>query len=173
MVDGLPAEFHSGTEEAQVFAVSEHAQVSAVSEEAQVSAVSWAAIVAGGVASAALTLLLLAFGAGMSMSAISPWSNSGVSPSTFNLGAFSIGGYLAGRLAPNGSVSTPMRRMAISPGPLPPSSAPQAAAQFALWLTPLCCSALSPQALLPPKEGAFATGPGSTRSRHSGTINPT
>jgi hypothetical protein len=100
MVDALTTEFHSGTEDAQV---------SAVSEEAQVSAVSWAAIVAGGVASAALTLVLLAFGAGMSLSAISPWSNSGVSPSTFNLGAgiylvviavmtSSIGGYLAGRL---------------------------------------------------------------------------
>jgi hypothetical protein len=100
MVDALTTEFHSGTEEAEV---------SAVSEEVQVSAVSWAAIVAGGVASAALTLLLLAFGAGMSLSAISPWSNSGVSPTTFNLGAgiylvvvavmaSSIGGYLAGRL---------------------------------------------------------------------------
>jgi hypothetical protein len=52
---------------------------------------------------------LLAFGAGMSLSALSPWSNSEVSPSTFNRGAgiylvviavmaSSIGGYLAGRL---------------------------------------------------------------------------
>jgi hypothetical protein len=109
MVDASTAEFHSGTGEAQVFAVSEHAQVSAVSEEAQVSAVPWAAIVAGGVASAALTLLLLAFGAGMSLSAISPWSNSGVSSTAFNLGAgiylvvvtvmaSIIGDYLAGRL---------------------------------------------------------------------------
>ena len=85
MADAFTDEFHSGSEEAQVSAVSEHAQVSA--EEAQVSAVSWAAIVAGGVASAALTLVLLAFGAGMSLSALSPWSNSGVSSTAFNLGA--------------------------------------------------------------------------------------
>jgi hypothetical protein len=78
-------------------------------EEFQVSAVSWAAILAGGVASAALTLLMLAFGAGMGFSVVSPWSNSGVSSTTFSLWAglylvvvamiaSSIGGYLAGRL---------------------------------------------------------------------------
>jgi hypothetical protein len=77
--------------------------------EAQVSAVSWAAILAGGVASAALTLALLAFGAGMGFSAVSPWSNSGLSATTVGIGAglylivvamiaSSIGGYLAGRL---------------------------------------------------------------------------
>jgi hypothetical protein len=44
-----------------------------VAEEAQVPAVSWAAIVAGGVASAALTLVL-AFGAGIGLSAVSPWA---------------------------------------------------------------------------------------------------
>jgi hypothetical protein len=142
MVDALTTEFHSGTEEAQV---------SAVSEEAQVSAVSWAAIVAGGVASAALTLALLAFGAGMSLSALSPWSNSEVSPSTFNRGAgiylvviavmaSSIGGYLAGRLRTKWvgvhthEVYFRDRRMAFSPGPLPPSSAPQC------WLPPQAVS---------------------------------
>ena len=73
------------------------------------SAVSWAAIAAGGVATAALTLLLLAFGAGMGFSAISPWSNSGISSGTFNIAAgiylivvamlaSTIGGYVAGRL---------------------------------------------------------------------------
>jgi hypothetical protein len=36
-------------------------------------AVSWAAIAAGAVAAAALTLVLLAFGAGMGFSAVSPW----------------------------------------------------------------------------------------------------
>ena len=82
---------------------------SEVAEEAQVPAVSWAAIVAGGVASAALTLVLLAFGAGIGLSAVSPWANSGISSTTFNFGAgvylciiavmaSSIGGYLAGRL---------------------------------------------------------------------------
>jgi hypothetical protein len=73
------------------------------------SAVSWAAIAAGGIATAALTLLLLAFGAGMGFSAISPWSNSGISSGTFNIAAgiylivvamlaSTIGGYIAGRL---------------------------------------------------------------------------
>jgi len=65
--------------------------------------------VAGGVASAALTLVLLAFGAGIGLSAVSPWANSGISSATFNIGAgiylcivavmaSAIGGYLAGRL---------------------------------------------------------------------------
>jgi hypothetical protein len=78
-------------------------------EESGVSAVSWAAILAGGVASAALTLLMLAFGTGMGFSVVSPWSNSGASSTTFSLWAglylivvamiaSSIGGYLAGRL---------------------------------------------------------------------------
>ena len=73
------------------------------------SAVSWAAVAAGGLAAAALTLVLLAFGAGMGFSAISPWSNSGVSGGTFKVGAgiylivvamlsSTIGGYVAGRL---------------------------------------------------------------------------
>ncbi len=78
-------------------------------EEARRSAVSWPAIVAGGTATAALTLVLLAFGAGMGFSVVSPWSGSGVSGTTFTIwtGLYlvviamlssSIGGYLAGRL---------------------------------------------------------------------------
>jgi hypothetical protein len=78
-------------------------------DESPGSAVSWAAIFAGGVASAALTLLMLAFGTGMGFSVVSPWSNSGVSSATFSIwtGLYlivvamissSIGGYLAGRL---------------------------------------------------------------------------
>lgn len=73
------------------------------------SAVSWAAVAAGGFANAALTLLLMAFGAGMGFSAVSPWANSGVSATTFSIAtglylivvamlASTIGGYLAGRL---------------------------------------------------------------------------
>jgi hypothetical protein len=72
-------------------------------------AINWAAVAAGTFANAALTLLLLAFGAGMGFSAISPWSNSGVSMTTFSVGtgiwlvvmamlASTIGGYIAGRL---------------------------------------------------------------------------
>jgi hypothetical protein len=77
--------------------------------ESEVSAISWAAILAGGLASAALSLLLLAFGTGMGFSVVSPWANSGVTSTTFSLWAglyliviamiaSSIGGYLAGRL---------------------------------------------------------------------------
>jgi hypothetical protein len=73
------------------------------------SAVAWAAVAAGAVAAAALTLLLMAFGTGTGLSSISPWSNSGVSATTFSVGAgiylvvaamlsSTIGGYLAGRL---------------------------------------------------------------------------
>jgi hypothetical protein len=78
-------------------------------EETSVSAVSWAAVVAGAIAAAALTLALVAFGVGMGFSVVSPWSNSGPSAGTFKVGtgiylcvvamlASTIGGYLAGRL---------------------------------------------------------------------------
>jgi hypothetical protein len=73
------------------------------------SGVSWAAVAAGAVGAAALSLLLVAFGAGLGLSAVSPWSDTGVSASTFQLGtgvyliivsvmSSAIGGYLAGRL---------------------------------------------------------------------------
>ena len=71
--------------------------------------VSWAAVLAGAVASLALTLVLLSFGAGMGFAVVSPWGNSGVSATTFKIGtglyfivmamiSSAIGGYLAGRL---------------------------------------------------------------------------
>jgi hypothetical protein len=74
-----------------------------------VSAVSWASIAAGAVVNAALTLALLALGAGLGLSSVSPWGDSGVSLSTFNnisgaylvivaIMASAIGGYLAARL---------------------------------------------------------------------------
>jgi hypothetical protein len=74
-------------------------------------AVSWGAIAAGAVGAAALALLLIAFGAGLGLSAVSPWSDSGVSASTFKAGtgiylvivavmSSSVGGYLAARLRP-------------------------------------------------------------------------
>jgi hypothetical protein len=73
------------------------------------SAVSWKAIVAGSTASIALSLLLVAFGVGVGFSVVSPWSDSGVSGTTFTIAAgvylivvamlsSTIGGYLAGRL---------------------------------------------------------------------------
>ena len=76
---------------------------------AESPAISWAAIAAGAVAASALTLVLLAFGVGMGFSVVSPWGNSGVSATTFEIGtglylivvamlASTIGGYIAGRL---------------------------------------------------------------------------
>ncbi len=81
----------------------------AIVEVPSASGVSWGAITAGAVAGAALALLLIAFGAGLGLSAVSPWSDSGVSSTTFSIGtgiylilvavmSSAIGGYLAGRL---------------------------------------------------------------------------
>lgn len=73
------------------------------------SAVSWGAIFAGASAAAALSLILLLLGTGLGLSAVSPWSNDGISGTTFgvttivwitltSLVASAIGGYIAGRL---------------------------------------------------------------------------
>jgi len=73
------------------------------------SAVSWGAIIAGGVAAAALTLILLSFGAGVGFSSVSPWSAHTAPATGFHIAtglyfivtamlASSVGGYLAGRL---------------------------------------------------------------------------
>lgn len=74
-----------------------------------VAGVSWAAVAAGAVVSCALTLVLLAFGIGLGLSVVSPWSGAGVTATTFKIGtglyllviamlSSSIGGYIAGRL---------------------------------------------------------------------------
>ena len=76
------------------------------------SAVSWPAIVAGAVTSAAFSIVLVALGAGLGLVSISPWSNSGVSATTFGVLAIAwftaiqlfssgVGGYIAGRLRAN------------------------------------------------------------------------
>jgi hypothetical protein len=44
-----------------------------ISAEASLTGVSWGAVAAGAVVIAALSLVLLAFGAGMGFSAVSPW----------------------------------------------------------------------------------------------------
>lgn len=73
------------------------------------SGVSWAAVVAGAVTGAALSLVLLALGTGLGLSAVSPWANAGVSAATAGTAAIAwmvfvqfvgaaLGGYLAGRL---------------------------------------------------------------------------
>jgi hypothetical protein len=77
--------------------------------EGSASAVAWGAVAAGAFVTAATALILLALGAGAGLSSLSPWSNSGVSPSAVGKGALvwmtiaeilsaSIGGYVAGRL---------------------------------------------------------------------------
>lgn len=73
------------------------------------SAVSWPAILAGALAAAALSLVLLVLGSGLGFSAISPWSQDGASATAVGTGtvvwvilmaatASAVGGYLAGRL---------------------------------------------------------------------------
>ena len=77
--------------------------------ELPTSGVSWAAILAGALAALALTLVLLWFGTGMGFSVVSPWSDAGVSGTTFKIGtglylvvvamiSSAVGGHLAGRL---------------------------------------------------------------------------
>jgi hypothetical protein len=73
------------------------------------SAVSWSAIFAGAAAAAALSLILLVLGTGLGMSVVSPWSQKGISATTWGVTtilwvtltavvASGIGGYIAGRL---------------------------------------------------------------------------
>jgi hypothetical protein len=79
-------------------------------EAPAVSAVSWPAIIAGGFVAAAFTLLLLALGAGIGFSVISPWSGAaditttkaalvgGIYMAVTAVMASALGGYVAGRL---------------------------------------------------------------------------
>jgi hypothetical protein len=77
--------------------------------EASSSPVSWAAVMAGAFVTAALSLILLALGAGTGLSSVSPWGGSGASATAVGRGAIlwlivmelvasAIGGYMAGRL---------------------------------------------------------------------------
>lgn len=81
----------------------------ATRNEASSSAVSWPAVLGGAFVAAAVALILLALGAGMGLSSLSPWSNVGASPSTVGMVAIvwliitqiiasAMGGYIAGRL---------------------------------------------------------------------------
>jgi len=99
-------------EEQSVSAVADHQIGIAdihVRNEAYSSGVSWAAVIAGALVAAALSLILLALGTGLGLSSVSPWSNVGASASTVSKAtiiwliviqiiASSMGGYLAGRL---------------------------------------------------------------------------
>jgi hypothetical protein len=73
------------------------------------SFVEWGAVLAGAVLAAAISFVLLAFGAAIGLSATSPWPNSGVSAKVIasiavfwamalQIGAFMAGGYVAGRM---------------------------------------------------------------------------
>ncbi len=77
--------------------------------ESAVPAVSWAAVFAGAVVAAAVSLLLLTLGGGFGLASVSPWAGSGVSATTFTAMtavwfvivqwvASGLGGFLAGRL---------------------------------------------------------------------------
>lgn len=79
------------------------------------SSVSWSAVIAGAVVACATTLFLLVFGMGVGFLVVSPWSDQGVSSTTFawsaalyliavSMIASTIGGYLAGRLRSRWSV---------------------------------------------------------------------
>ncbi|WP_164867976.1 hypothetical protein [Rhodovarius crocodyli] len=78
-------------------------------ETAEPSATAWGAIIAGGLAACATTLVLVALGAGLGFSSISPWHNEGVSVTTLGVMTViwlivvqwvssALGGYMAGRL---------------------------------------------------------------------------
>jgi hypothetical protein len=77
--------------------------------DASISAVSWAAVIAGAVAAAATSLILLGLGSGFGLASVSPWSNAGVSITAFSVMtaiwliviqwvSSCVGGYLTGRL---------------------------------------------------------------------------
>jgi hypothetical protein len=73
------------------------------------SFVEWGSVLAGAVLAAAIAFVLLTFGAAIGLSATSPWPNSGLSAKVIaslavfwamaqQIGAFMVGGYVAGRM---------------------------------------------------------------------------
>jgi hypothetical protein len=73
------------------------------------SGICWASVIAGAVVSLAITIVLLWFGTALGLTVSSPWSNSGVSASTFKIGtglyfvvvamiSSALGGHITGRL---------------------------------------------------------------------------
>src|SRR5271155_3286208 len=89
------------------FAADEPGFQGSLNRDATASAVSWGAVIGGAFVAAALGLILLALGAGIGLSSISPWASAGASASTVGWGAIvwlilvqiiasTIGGYLAG-----------------------------------------------------------------------------
>ena len=88
------------------------------SDSGPVSAVSWPAIIAGGLVAAALTLVLLALGAGIGFSVVSPWSGlpditttkaatvGGIFMAVTAVMSSALGGYVTGRLRVRWAAST-------------------------------------------------------------------
>lgn len=77
--------------------------------ESSQSAISWAAILCGAFAAIGVTLIMVVLGAGLNLTTISPWANSGVTTTTFTIAtgigliviqwiASGVGGYMTGRL---------------------------------------------------------------------------
>jgi hypothetical protein len=77
--------------------------------ESAVSGVTWGAVAGGAFVAAAMALILLAFGAGLGLTSVSPWSNAGASAAAVGVATVlwmvlmqvissAMGGYVAGRL---------------------------------------------------------------------------
>jgi hypothetical protein len=84
-------------------------EVAEPNRESQASGVSWGAVIGGAFVASALYLILLALGAGFGLSAVSPWSNVGLTATAagaiaiawlviIEIIASAFGGYLTGRL---------------------------------------------------------------------------
>lgn len=80
-----------------------------IGRSASASGLSWGAIIAGAVAAAAASVILLAVGSSIGLASVSPWGQAGASVGALTLGAViwliltqwiasGVGGYLAGRL---------------------------------------------------------------------------
>ena len=85
------------------------APVASRTETAGLSFVEWGAVLAGAVLAAAISFVLLTFGAAIGLSATSPWPNSGLSAKVVaslavfwamaqQIGSIMLGGYVAGRM---------------------------------------------------------------------------
>lgn len=79
------------------------------STESSASAVNWGPIIAGAFTASTITVILMLLGSGLGLSMVSPWSNAGVSLTTFAAStavwlvivqwlSSAVGGYLTGRL---------------------------------------------------------------------------
>jgi hypothetical protein len=84
-------------------------QTSPVATTSALRALEWAPVIGGAIAAAAISFVLLTFGAAIGLTMTSPWPNAGVSAVTIAIvvglwamlvqaGSFAAGGYLAGRL---------------------------------------------------------------------------